>query len=176
MSYRLLPEFMAKLQAEPELTARALEFTILTAARVGETLGAEWSEFDLDARLWVIPASRMKKGDKEHRVPLSDRAVEILEALPRDQRPFLTSLESLHRLKRRLGVRGPTIHGFRSAFRDWAAEATKFPTDAIEMALSHSVGNSTERSYFRSDLFDIRRKLMCEWAYYAIRGDKFIPS
>jgi integrase len=168
-----IPEFMAQLRTRAGSVARALEFTILCAVRSGETIGATWSELDLAEKVWTVPAQRMKRG-REHRVPLSDRTVEILESLPRDNSEFVFNgprraglspgaMKML--LQRSLGKAGITVHGFRSAFRDWAGETTAFPHDVCEAALSHIRGK-TERAYQRGDLFNKRRRLMNEWAEY----------
>ncbi len=166
--------FVESLRSQPGLAPRALEFTILTAARTSEVLNARWTEFDLDAALWIVPAERMKMG-REHRVPLSARAVEILRALPEveDAAGYvwpgakvgqaLSNMSMLAVLKR---MERPdlTVHGFRSTFRDWAAEATTHPRDAAEMALAHAVGNAVEAAYRRGDMFKKRRALMDDWA------------
>jgi integrase len=184
LAYSRIPEFMAKLRARTGSAARALEFTILTAARSGETIGAKWSEIDLDAvridpktkkeiadPVWTVPAGRMKAG-KEHRIPLSDPAVKILKALPRQAGndfvfigPSRAELShaAMAVLCKRLNDTGITVHGFRSSFRDWAGESTAFPSDVCEAALAHIRGK-TERAYQRGDLFNKRRRLMDEWA------------
>jgi integrase len=136
---------MASLRRRQSVSARALEFTILTAARTSEAIGAQWSEFDLRARLWTVPAGRMKAG-KEHRVPLSERALAVLKLMPQDgdvvfpgakaDRP-LSNMAMLE-LVRGLRGKGATVHGFRSTFRDWAAERTNFPSEVVEMALAHA--------------------------------------
>jgi integrase len=149
-----------------------LEFTILTAARTGETLYAKWSEIDMGAATWTIPADRMK-AHKEHRVPLSARALEILEGLRGiggdyifpgtvEGRPLYH--EAMLDALRRLG-RTETVHGLRSSFRDWAAEQTSYPREVIEAALAHAKGK-VDRAYQRGDLFEKRRRLMDEWARY----------
>ena len=151
----------------------AFEFVVLTASRIGEVLGARWSEIDLDARIWTIPASRMK-AEREHRVPLSDRAIEILRetgdkrtglvfgspwdrAKPLDQKTLRTMLKQA-------GV-DSTLHGFRSSFRDWCGDTGK-EREIAEMALAHTVRNAVEAAYARSDLFDRRVTLMQQWADY----------
>ena len=168
-----LPAFIAELGEETSLSARALEFCILTACRTTEVLQAAWSEIDLDAATWSISAERMK-GGRAHRVPLTDAALELLHAAAdhrrdgfvwpgqRQGRP-LSNMAFLM-LLRRMGRSGITAHGFRSAFRDWAAETTHFPNHVVEMALAHSIGNAVEAAYRRGDLFDKRRQLMAEWA------------
>ena len=171
LPYAELPKFMTELAALPGIPARALEFLILTASRTAEVTGARWDEIDLDKALWTIPNSRMKAG-REHRVPLSARAVELLAALPRESEVVFVSpvraggpiggsamLRTLQRLRT-----GIVPHGFRSSFADWAHERTNFPNRLIEMALAHQVGTDTERAYRRTDLFDKRRKLAEAWA------------
>jgi integrase len=168
-----IPEFMAGLRARSGNAARALEFTILTAARSGETIGARWGEIDLATKTWTIPANRMKAA-REHRVPLSARAVEILKAIPREagndqifNGPARAGLSHAAKINliRRLGYPDVTTHGFRSTFRDWAGETTSFPSDVCEAALAHLRGK-TERAYQRGDLFNKRRRLMDAWAEY----------
>jgi integrase len=175
LAYAELPAFMADLRQREGIGARALEFAILTATRTGEVIGATWAEIDLEARLWTIPADRMK-GRRQHRVPLSDRAIENLAALPciqgnefmfpgaRDGKPLsnMTMLKTLERM----GRDDLTAHGFRSSFRDWAAETTGYPGELVEMALAHVVSNATEAAYWRGDMFDKRRRLMADWAAY----------
>ena len=166
-----VPQFMAELRHRDDVPARALEFIILTAARAGEALGATWDEVDLINKVWTIPASRMKAG-KEHRVPLTDRVVDISEGLPHESgtdRLFISAqpgsrLTSITLLKLARGMRPSiTVHGFRSSFSDWANERTDFPTLAVELALAHTVGSAAERAYRRGDLFEKRRKLMDAW-------------
>jgi integrase len=164
--YADLPTFLVELRKRSGLAAAMLEYTILTASRTGEVIGARWSEINLHANLWTIPAARMK-AEKQHRVPLSDRAVEILRTLPRDgDRVFGLGDKAMWKLLVRMGRGGTTVHGFRSTFRDWAAECTAFPREAIEAALAHALGDQTETAYFRSDLFERRQQLMAAWAAY----------
>ena len=173
LPYVELPAFMSELAALPYLAARALEFLILTAARTGEVVGAQWSEIDIDNATWTISADRMKAG-KEHRVPLSTRAVELLLTLPREGACVFPSpvraqssisdaalLQTVRRLRKDI-----TPHGFRSCFSDWAHECTGFPNHVIEMALAHKVESKVERAYRRGDLFFKRTKLMEQWANY----------
>jgi integrase len=168
-----LPDFMATLAEREGMGARALEFLILTAARSGEASGAKWSEIDLEAKAWTVPASRMK-GGRQHRVPLSDRAIALLRALPREadfvfageRLGTAISSTAMSNLLGRMGRLDITIHGFRSAFRDWAAETTSYPNHVIEMALAHAVGDKVEAAYRRGDLFAKRRRLMEAWADY----------
>jgi len=168
---------MARLREESTASARALEFMILTATRTGEALGARWDEIDLEQRMWTLPPSRMKAG-REHRVPLSTRAVTILKEMAEVRHnefvfPGAKQGRSLTRngllwLFEHLGLK-ITSHGFRSSFRDWVAEATTFPREAAELALAHAVGDSVERAYQRGDLLEKRRKLMDAWATYCAR-------
>ena len=168
--------FMVRLQRAEGMGARALHFAILTAARSGEVRGAKWSEIDLDAKVWTVPADRMKAG-KEHRVPLPDAAVELLKALPQVDKPDLVfpavrggqlSDMTLSAVLRRMGV--PAVpHGFRSTFRDWAAERTAYPRDVAEMALAHAIGDKVEAAYRRGDLFEKRRHMMNDWAKFLAR-------
>lgn len=173
MPRKALPDFVADLRTRDATAARALEFQILTAARPGEVLGAVWGEIDLAAKVWCIPADRMK-AEREHRVPLSARAVEIVEEMAkfkdgdfvfpggRKHRPM--SGAAFERLLTRMKVTDATPHGFRSTFRDWAGEVSTFPRELAEAALAHAVGDATERAYARGDALDKRRKLMTAWA------------
>lgn len=167
MPFADVPAFMASLRTGKAANRRALRFTILTATRTNETAGATWGEFDLKAKLWTIPPGRMKAG-AQHRVPLSDEAVAILTYLPRDKPPFPSS--GMLNLLRKLPPKGYglpyTVHGFRSSFRDWAAEQTEFPGEVVEMALAHTIPNKVEAAYRRGDLLDKRRELMQAWADY----------
>lgn len=174
MDYADIPAFMPELRRSRFITARALEFCILTATRTAEVLGATWDEINLATKTWTIPASRMKAG-KEHRVPLSDRALDILSELPReDGNPFVfiggragRGLFPIAMLLFLKTVRpNVTVHGFRSTFRTWAAEQTAFPHHVCEQALAHTLPNAVERAYQRGDLFDKRRKLMAAWSDY----------
>jgi integrase len=160
--------FMAELRQRDSLSARALEFLILTAARTGEVIGATWAEIDFEEKTWTIPASRMK-GGKEHRVPLCDRAIEILKGLPQSgSRVFPLSNMAMLELIR--GMRpGYVPHGFRSTFRDWAAERTNVANHVVEQALAHVIGNKVEAAYRRGDLFEKRRRLMNDWGKYCAR-------
>jgi integrase len=163
---------MAKLRARNEVSARALEFTILTAARTSETLGATWSEIDRKAKLWTIPGPRMKSG-KPHTVPLSDRAIKILESLPRVCDYVFPGtktgqpLSHVTMLKLLRGMRpGLTTHGFRSTFRDWAGDRTNHARDVVEAGLAHRIKDVTERAYRRGTAIEKRRHLMNDWAKY----------
>lgn len=191
MSRHEVSQFMADLRDRQEIGARALEITVLTAMRTGEVLGAQWSEFDLVAKVWMMPADRMK-ARRPHRVPLAARCLEILKALPRedeDKYVFrgdragqpLSNMAMLALLKR-MGRGDVTVHGFRSTFRDWAAETTAYPNHVVEMALAHAIGDKVEAAYRRGDLFEKRRRLMDEWARYcgygvtSVRGGKNIVA
>jgi integrase len=175
MKYAELPVFMGDLQARQATAALALEFAVLTAARSGEVLGAQWDEFDLDRAIWTIPAARMKAG-REHRVPLSKRALKIVKAMqeardgdfvfPGQKAGKPLSVMALDMVLRRMKIEGVTVHGFRSAFRDWSAECTNFTNEVCEAALAHVIENKAEAAYRRGDLFDKRRKLMEAWATY----------
>jgi integrase len=169
LPYSEIPEFMAGLRAQETTAARALEFLVLTAARVGEVLGARWSEFDLKQRVWTIPPARMKSG-REHRAPLSDRALEIIEGMAGNRQSefvFAASGGPLNRLAlRSVGRADATTHGFRSSFRDWAAERTNFPSQVAEMALAHAVSDKVEAAYRRGDLFQKRCRLAEAWAKF----------
>ena len=165
--------FMADLRQREGMSARALEFAILTAARSGEVRGATWAEFDVDAGIWQVPAERMKAG-KAHRVPLSAQALALLAALPRIEGTALVffaprggqlSDMSLTAVTRRMGV-AAVPHGFRSTFRDWAAERTAFPAEMAELALAHAIGNKVEAAYRRGDMFERRRRMMSDWAAF----------
>jgi integrase len=158
---------MAQLRQRDDVAGRALEFLILTAARLGEVRGATWSEIDFAAKTWTVPGSRMKSG-KEHRIPLSARAVAVLQAMPRtSERVFpVIGAHALLDLLQRLTGTAATAHGMRSSFRDWAAERSNFPREVAEAALAHAVPSQVEAAYRRTDFFDRRRKLMDSWAAY----------
>lgn len=166
-----MPAFLVRLRCMTGLGARALEFTVLTACRSGESRSATWPEFDLAGATWTVPKARMKAG-RPHRVPLSPQAVKLLEALPkvegndyvfpgRGEKPL--SDMSLTATMRRMGLTA-VPHGFRSTFTDWVAERTNYPSEVREMALAHAIGNETEAAYRRDDLFEKRRKMMRDWA------------
>jgi integrase len=166
LSYRELPEFMAALRRRGGLAARALEFTILTAARTGEVIGATWPEIDFEGCLWTIPANRMKAG-REHRVPLSNAPLAVIGKLPRDrERLFPVSNMAMAMVLRRMGRPELTVHGFRSTFSDWSAEQTNAPSEVREMALAHTVADKVEAAYRRGDMFAKRRQLAESWARY----------
>jgi integrase len=169
-----MPAFMAELRRNTLIAARALEFTILTAGRTSEVIGATWGEIDFKARIWTVPAERMKAG-VEHKVPLSDRVLEILAGLPREAgNPHvfiggklgqpLYKMGMLHLIK---NLRpGFVPHGFRSTFLDWATERTNYPKFVAEKALAHAIDNKVEEAYRRGDLLDKRRPLMATWAKF----------
>jgi integrase len=165
-----VPGFISALRRQNGQAARALELLVLTVTRSNEMLGASWDEIDLIDNVWVIPGSRMKMG-KEHRIPLSDAAVSLLGALPGPHVglvfPGRTPTKPMHHGRlREIDLRGATVHGFRSSFRDWAAECGHYPSEVIEPCLAHAVGSVTERSYLRSDLLDRRRRLMNDWSTF----------
>ncbi len=174
MPFADVPAFVGSLQAMRGIAPRALEFAILTAARTGEVLGTRWDEIDLESKLWTVPARRMKAG-KEHRVPLADRALSILEELyqarisdfvfPGFKRGCPLSNMALEAVLRRAKL-DVTTHGFRSSFRDWAGDHTAFARDVVEAALAHAIANKTEAAYRRSDALEKRRALMAAWAAY----------
>jgi integrase len=172
--YAEVPAVMAELQRHEGVSAMALQFCILTAARAGEVLGATWSEIDLDNALWTIPKERMKRA-REHRVALSPHALDLLRnAYREDDNDFVfigtskanLSAKAMLMLLQRIGQADMTVHGFRSSFADWAHERTSFPGHAIEISLAHKVGDATEQAYRRSDLFNKRVTLMREWGKY----------
>jgi integrase len=175
IAYSALPGLVNELREQEEIAARALEFLILCAARRGEVLGATWDEIDFASATWIVRPDRMK-ARREHRVPLSDRAVEILKGLPReDGNPFLfigakageaLGNLTLARLLKRMGRDGVTIHGFRSAFSDWAHEQTAHSNHTIEISLAHAVGSDVEKAYRRGPMVAKRARLMTDWAKY----------
>ena len=178
MEYQKIGAFMVALRARPAMAAKALEFTILCAARTGETLGATWAEFDLVEKVWNVPAERMK-AKRDHRVPLSDAAVDLVRTL-RDELPEKPAPEAyvftagvstkalsnmaMDMLLRRMGHEDVTVHGFRSAFKDWAANETDYPDETSEEALAHIVGSKVRQAYRRGDALEKRRALMEGWA------------
>ncbi|SEM69673.1 Integrase [Palleronia pelagia] len=174
MRWQDLPAFYALLKDRRAMAARALLFTCLTAARTNEVLRMRWEEIDVAGRLWTCPAERMKAGEA-HRVPLTPQMLAILDeqwapgaevVFEGQQRHRPMSNMSMLMLLRRMGIEGVTIHGFRSAFRDWAAEAAGAPREVAEMCLAHRVGTAVERAYARSDLLEKRRDLMASWTKY----------
>ena len=175
LPYVELADFATALRSQDGLAARALEFLILTATRTGEVIGARWGEIDLEEKIWIVPAARMKAG-REHRVPLSTAAVSILRKLkevresdfvfPGGKKGKPLSNMAMLAVLKRMGWGDLTAHGFRSSFRDWAAERTNSPREVAEMALAHTVGDKVEAAYRRGDLFEKRRQLMEAWARF----------
>ncbi len=175
LPYTEIGAFMVELAGQDAIAARALEFAILTAARKGEACGARWDELNIAERTWTVPASRMKAG-KEHRVPLSKEAMAIVKAMAAiksDSMIFPGAATNrplggmvMWRLLSRMGRGDLTVHGFRSSFRDWAAERTGFPAEVAEMALAHAVSDRVEAAYRRGDLFDKRRQLADAWGKF----------
>ena len=174
MPYQEIGGFILQLRGQDGVAAQALEFLIYTAARTSEVRGALWTEFDLDLGIWTIPGPRTKVG-KEHRIPLPERSLQIVKGFHRNatgdfvfpggkSRKGLSDMALLSVL-RRLEIK-ETVHGFRSSFRDWAADQTQFPREVAEQALAHAIGNKVEAAYLRSDLFEKRRYLMNLWATY----------
>jgi integrase len=175
LPYDDIAEFVAALRGQEGIAARALELLILTATRTGEMINAQWDEVDFKDKMWIVPAARMKAA-REHRVPLSAAAVSVLGQMKecresefifpggRRGRP-LSNMAMLNLLKR-MGRADLTTHGFRSTFRDWAAERTNFPREVAEMALAHTVGDKVEAAYRRGDLFQKRRQIMDAWARF----------
>jgi integrase len=188
LPYDKISEFMEQLSDRDSVSARGLEFQILTAARTGEVMGTTWAEIDLDNAVWAIPAERMK-ADKEHRVPLSEKAIDILRKMketavsefvfPGAQSNKPLSNMAFLQLLKRMSRGDLTAHGFRSTFRDWAAERANYPNEVAEMALAHAVGDKVEAAYRRGDLFDKRRRMMDAWADYCSMAhdvdDKIVP-
>lgn len=176
LPYREMGSFMAALRKQEGIAARALEFLILSAARTGEVIGAVWPEFDMEQKLlWTIPPQRMKS-KREHRVPLSPRALEILKVMRRGQQSEFVfpggrpdkplSIVAMWQLLKRLNRPGLTIHGFRSTISDWCAERTNYPREVAEATLAHAQGDKVEAAYRRSDLLVRRRHMLAEWAKY----------
>jgi integrase len=195
LPFKIAPRFMRDLRALTGASARALEFAVLTAARTGEIIGAQWSEVDFEGRVWTQPADRTKNR-KAHRVPLCDAAIDVLESMreaslearrdllrmydkpippdlpaegfifPGARRGKGLSNMSLLKTLHRMGHSDLTTHGFRSTFRDWAAETTSYPNEVVEMALSHTIPGKVEAAYRRGDLFEKRRNLMNDWAAF----------
>ena len=170
---REMPGFMVKLRQAAGIAAQALEFLILTAARSGEVRGITWQEVSLEDALWVVPAERMKM-KREHRVPLSDRAVAILKSQPRiDENPLVfpaprgsqMSDATMSAVLKRMGVHA-TVHGFRSSFRDWCGDYTNYPRDLAEQCLAHGADDPVEAAYRRGDALERRREIMNEWSKF----------
>jgi integrase len=175
LPYRDIPAFMQELRAAAGMSARALEWTILTAARTSETIEARWNEIDEENRLWIVPAGRMKAG-VEHRVPLSDAALRLLRSLPREGALIFPGaregqpLSNMAMLELLRGMRGKglTVHGFRSSFMDWGHETTGYPKEMLDIALAHKVADKVEAAYRRGDMIEKRRRLMTDWADYCV--------
>ena len=177
MPYEDVAAFLVELRKRQSGAALALELCILTAARSGEILGMRWSELDLEAKIWTVPAARMKAG-REHRVPLSPRTANILRHLnqmkggdfvfPGQSRGKPLSNMAMEMVLRRMKVNNATVHGFRSSFRDWAGNVSNFPRELIETALAHVIGDKAEQAYRRSDALEKRRQLMDAWATYCL--------
>jgi integrase len=187
LPYGEVPAFMAELRQQKGIAACILEFAILTAARTGEVIGARWEEIDLAERLWTIPAGRMKAG-KEHRVPLAPAALAIVAMMAETRRSDFVfaggrpgrpiSNMAMLMLLRRMGYGDITVHGFRSSFRDWAAERTGFPSEVAEMALAHVVADKVEAAYRHGDLVAKRRQIMEAWAKFCTApaaGGRVVP-
>lgn len=186
MPYEDVASFIVELRQREATAALGLELCILTAARSGEILGMQWREIDFDKKVWTVPANRMKAG-REHRVPLSPRAVAILRQLERikvsdfvfagQARTKPLSNMAMEMMLRRMKIENATVHGFRSSFRDWAGNVSTFPREIVETALAHVIGDKAEQAYRRSDALEKRRKLMEAWANYCeMKGDgKIVP-
>jgi integrase len=186
LPYKALPAFMRELRKRSEVSARALEFTILTAARTGDVLGARWAEIDMNEKTWTVPKTRLKgrRGERpnDHVVPLSDRALAILRALPRingfvfpgDGKGGGLSTKALPRE----APESVTVHGFRSTFKDWCTEQTAYPGKMSELALAHTVSDKVEAAYRRGDMLEKRRRLMDDWSAYcegrSVGGDNVV--
>lgn len=178
LDYKLLPDFIQDLHKRESMAALALEFLILAACRSGEVRNMEWTDLDLENRVWTIPAHKMKAA-KEHRVPITDRMLAIIEkAHPFSQDSIFVfptrsgntplSDAALGAVLKRMEVTNATVHGFRSSFRDWAGDATDYPREVAETALAHVVGDATERAYRRRDAFEKRVALMSDWEYFSL--------
>ena len=185
LPYGEVGTFMARLRGQEGTAASALAFVILTACRTGEVIGARWGEFNIEEAMWPVPAARVKSG-REHRVPLSPAALTIIKTMqkgrtteradgfvfPGGKRGRPLSDTALLALLKRMRRSDLTVHGFRSTFRDWAAERTNYPREVAEMALGHAVSDKVETAYRRGDLFQKRRRLMGEWARFCYGGAK----
>lgn len=184
MGWQDVPSFYADLRLRKAMAAKALMFTCLTGSRTGEVLGMRWDEIDPEARLWTCPAQRMKT-DIDHRVPLTDEMLAIIEPLKLMKSEYVFEGQKRHKplsnmsmlmLLRRMNVDGVTVHGFRSTFRDWASEVANAPREVAEMSLSHRVGSEVERAYARSDLIDKRRALMDSWSIFVCNSETNVIS
>ncbi|NSX56322.1 tyrosine-type recombinase/integrase [Parasulfitobacter algicola] len=179
MRWQDVPAFYADLITRNAMAANALRFTCLTGSRTSEVLGMQWEELDFDALVWTCPAERMKTGE-EHRVPLTDEMLAIIEPLQAMKSEYVFEGQKRHKplsnmamlmLLRRMDVEGATVHGFRSTFRDWASEVASAPREVAEMSLAHKVGSDVERAYARSDLLEKRRTLMQRWSQFVSGGE-----
>lgn len=180
MHWKDVPAFYAELKTRNAMAAKALMFTCLSGSRTGEVLGMRWAEIDFEERLWTCPAERMKTGEV-HRVPLTDEMLGIIEPLIAMKSEYVFEGQKRHKplsnmsmlmLLRRMRVEGATVHGFRSTFRDWAAEVADVPREVAEKSLAHSVGSDVERAYARSDLLGKRRDLMEQWSSFVASGSR----
>jgi integrase len=180
LPYAELPAFLARLREQERIAARALEFLILTAARTGEVIGAQWNEIDLLDKIWTIGAARMK-AHREHRVPFSARALAILNEIraanggdgfvfPGGKARAPLSNMAFLMLLRRMGSGDLTAHGFRATFKTWASERTSFQNEIVEASLAHTIGGKVEQAYRRGDMFEKRRRLMQQWAAFCTNG------
>jgi integrase len=175
LPYQEIPALMAELRARDALSARALEFTVLTVARTSEVIDATWAEFDLLAKTWTVPAERMKKG-KEHKVPLPDRAIEILRGL-KHHSARLFPLSNRAMLELLWGMRSRyTVHGMRSCFRGWAGDRTSYDRETIEFCLAHDITDKTEAAYRRSASLEKRRRLLRAWSDFCAKPAVFAPA
>jgi len=171
MTYEAVPDLYQRLTLADAIPELCLAFAILTATRSQEARGARWDEIDLQAKLWIVPPSRMKRS-REHRVPLSVEAMKLIERLPNNGEHLFTVngsgkpivAMSLRKALARHGGASVTVHGFRSAFRDWGGERTNAPRELLEVALAHAIGGATEVAYARGDLLEKRRRVMQQWA------------
>lgn len=182
VNYDEIPALMARLLDIDTTAAKALAFTVLTVARTGEVIGATWAEIDLDAKVWTIPGDRMK-ARREHRVPLSEPALAILIAMP-GCTGFLfpwavaprMSADIMRNVLRDMGFAAATVHGMRSAFRDWCGNETDFAREICEGALAHAIGGAVEQAYRRSDALGKRRALMAAWAAFVIGKNALVTT
>jgi integrase len=186
LPYRDIPGFMTALRARDGLSARALELAVLTATRASEVVGVRWDEVDFDQRTWTISAARMKSG-KEHKIPLSTRAAELLRGLHAVRSSAFVfpgrpgkgiSTAAMLKTLAAMGRSDLTVHGFRSSFRDWAAEQTSYASEVVEKALAHAISNAVEAAYRRGDLFEKRARLMTAWGDYCAQtptSDVVVP-
>lgn len=176
MYWKEVPSFYSELRTRNAMAAKALMFTCLTGGRTNEVLGAQWCEFDFQANVWIVPAERMK-AETEHRVPLTNEMLAIIEPLKALESPFVFEGQKRNKplsnmamlmLLRRMNIEGVTVHGFRSTFRDWVNEATNTPREVAEISLAHQIGTVSERAYSRSDMLERRRVLMDRWTAFVI--------